>query len=245
MTSRPDYDPIVEQYRDFHDEAAMAPVLLQTFLDMVGDPIGANVLDLACGDGTYGRTLLAHRASCAVGIDVSEQMVAHGRRRSKACADTMTFVHADVLDLQAHGTFDIVIAAWLFNHAADIGQLHRMFKVAAQHLKPQGRLFALVPHPGYLLSAGDMAKYGVRIREQTPHTGCQRLLVEFPGSPPAVVEDMQWPAATYAEAARQAGLTAPAWVDACLTPQILALREPDFWNDYLSNPLTGFFWCER
>ncbi|MDT7682127.1 MAG: hypothetical protein QOG57_2437 [Pseudonocardiales bacterium] len=47
----------------------------------LGDPIGRRVVDLGCGDGTFGAILLAAGAAGYLGIDGSRTMGEQARRR--------------------------------------------------------------------------------------------------------------------------------------------------------------------
>jgi ubiquinone/menaquinone biosynthesis C-methylase UbiE len=82
---------------------------------------GLNVLDVGCGTGDFLR-LLAPMVSPgkAVGLDLSETMIAEASQRSQGGSDNVSFRSGSVLDLPFQdGSFDRVIATQLLLHVPD------------------------------------------------------------------------------------------------------------------------------
>lgn len=82
---------------------------------------GLNVLDVGCGTGDILR-LLAPLVSPgkAVGLDLSETMIAEASQRSQGVSDNVSFRVGSVLDLPFQdGSFDRVIATQLLLHVPD------------------------------------------------------------------------------------------------------------------------------
>ncbi|PHM27277.1 class I SAM-dependent methyltransferase [Xenorhabdus ehlersii] len=86
-----DYNSIGERYLDFMKTAPHIKVEVRAILDRIGDAQGKSVLDLACGNGYFGRKLRNLGASKVVGIDISEKMIALARAKSKQCGDDVEF----------------------------------------------------------------------------------------------------------------------------------------------------------
>lgn len=82
---------------------------------------GLNVLDVGCGTGDFVR-LLAPIVSpgTAVGVDLSETMIAEARQRSAENVDNLSFRVGSVLDLPfSAASFDRVLATQLLLHVPD------------------------------------------------------------------------------------------------------------------------------
>ncbi|QQT69147.1 demethylmenaquinone methyltransferase [Brevibacterium casei] len=94
---------------------------------------GEKILDLAAGTGTSSMSFTHHGAEVVAG-DISEGMLAEGRRRHPK----IDFVYADALDLPfADGTFDVVTISFGIRNVHDVDRaLAEMLRV----LKPGGRL---------------------------------------------------------------------------------------------------------
>jgi len=77
---------------------------------------GKRVLDAACGEG-YGSAMLATVAGSVIGLDISEQAIAHaGARYGQSSA--LSFGCADVaaLDAYADGSFDVIVSFETLEH---------------------------------------------------------------------------------------------------------------------------------
>jgi SAM-dependent methyltransferase len=109
-------------------------------------PPGRRTLDLACGEGRFGRVLagLGHQV---VGVDSSAAMVA-------LAAESQEAVVADAAALPfADGAFDLVTA---FMCLQDLDDLDGAVREAGRVLEADGRLCFCIPHP--LMTAGSFAE---------------------------------------------------------------------------------------
>jgi trans-aconitate methyltransferase len=52
-----DYDPIAEQYKRSKQQPWRTYIEAFTLMDLIGDPTGKAVIDIACGEGYYTRLL--------------------------------------------------------------------------------------------------------------------------------------------------------------------------------------------
>ena len=109
------------------------PEVIAELLGRVGTGTGLDVLDAGCGTGLCGPYLAEH-ARRLDGVDLSERMLAHARRRGcyhrLACAEL-------IAHLDAHPeTWDLIVAADVVIYFGDLGPL-----CAAVHraLRPGGR----------------------------------------------------------------------------------------------------------
>jgi len=107
-------------------------------------PVGANVLELACGHGVMGLLAAETRADIRVkGFDISPPATAVANRLLKVSGhgDRVTFEVKDALKLnltERRGTYQGIIAAMLAEHLEDPRPL---FAVLAHHLADDGLVF--------------------------------------------------------------------------------------------------------
>ena len=142
----------------FYDDAAVFDIYTQrrtrvqnandtlekpVVVELVGDVAGQDVLDLGCGDASFGRELLLRGARSYLGIDGSTNMV---RAAAATLADTHArVVQADIAEWSyPTAAFDLVTARLVLHYLSDLGALltdiHRT-------LRPGGRLVFSVEHP--------------------------------------------------------------------------------------------------
>jgi SAM-dependent methyltransferase len=101
---------------------------------------GLRVLDAACGEG-YGSAMLAGRAASVVGVDISEEAIAHARGRYTA--DNLDFQAADVAALPFDDdAFDCVVSLETLEHLREQRALLSEFR---RVLKPGGFLLISTP----------------------------------------------------------------------------------------------------
>ena len=90
------------------------------------------VLDFGCGHGWQAVALKKAGARRVVGIDISEERLAHGRAlaQREGCRDEVTFSRTVPEDLQ--GGFDVVLSLSAFEHFADPAAELRAMQAAAR-----------------------------------------------------------------------------------------------------------------
>ena len=89
-----------------------------------------NFLDLGCGDGILGATVLGeYQAARGVFADFSEPMLAQARKQLKDYAAQLSFENLDYGDpawvnkMQAHAPFDTVVSGYSIHHQSDVRKL--------------------------------------------------------------------------------------------------------------------------
>lgn len=239
------YDQIVDQYVAYAGASPTRAIEVRTLLQLAGPLDQRDVLDLACGSGYYGREFLRRGARSAIGVDQSQGMIDFARALSAHNKDDMTFHACDVLDMEEMGAFDIVLAAWLFNYASTPEELAGMFAAVARHVKPGGRLVVQTFNPDYRLALGDYAAYRVKVIDEVPWQGGARLLLQFPGTPPAQVTNYQWTQQHYEDAIRAAGFRRFTWHAPQVLEEDVARHPVGFWDDYVHNCMAINLMCER
>lgn len=112
-------------------------------LTEVDDPADLRILDLGCGDGAFGKLLLAAGARSYRGVDNSSNMVEQAGRT--LAGTTGRVEHADIENFAAPAdSADLITARLSLHYVAD---LDRVLRACAQALAPAGRLIMTVVHP--------------------------------------------------------------------------------------------------
>ncbi len=145
----------VDAYLAHRHAAVTSPNLVMeepAFTEVVGDLAGLTIIDLGCGDGSFGQTCLAARAARYVGIDSSQPMI--DRARDKLSAPNASFTVASLGDAEIEqvlelerarsAEIDLVTARMALHY---LGDLSALFASVARALRPGGRLVFSVVHP--------------------------------------------------------------------------------------------------
>jgi ubiquinone/menaquinone biosynthesis C-methylase UbiE len=117
-------------------------------LEVVGDIAGLAVLDAACGTGRYAIPL-AEAGARVSGLDSSEEMLAHARRKAADCGISLDLRTGDLHALPFEDeSFDLVLSALALCHVPDLRSVMAEF---ARVLRPGGRVVISDFHPFCLL----------------------------------------------------------------------------------------------
>jgi SAM-dependent methyltransferase len=82
---------------------------------------GRTFLDIGCGTGRYTLEFARRGARQAIGLDISERMIAICRERARQAhlEDHSAFVQTDLLEYQPGTAFDVCIGIGLFDYIRD------------------------------------------------------------------------------------------------------------------------------
>jgi SAM-dependent methyltransferase len=117
-------------------------------LELVGDVEGKDVLDAACGTGRY-ALLFAGAGARVCGVDGSEEMLTHARKKTADGDLTLDLRNADLHTLPFEDeSFDLVLSALALCHVPDLSPVMAEF---ARVLRPGGRVVISDFHPFCLL----------------------------------------------------------------------------------------------
>ena len=122
------------------------------FTELLGPVAGLDILDLGCGDGTYGQQLLAGGCRSYLGLDASVNMVdaAHARLTDTTVAGTV--VQADIRKWDyPTAAFDRVLSRLALHYLAD-EDIVPLFSQVFAALRPAGRFVFSVLHPVFTSS---------------------------------------------------------------------------------------------
>ena len=158
-----DYDPIAEQYKRSKQQPWRTYIEAFTLMDLIGDPSGKEVIDIACGEGFYTRLLRQRGAEKVTGVDLSERMVELAKAQEAVQQLGIDYVVGDGRDLELGAKYDLAVAAYLLNYARDRGELGDMCKGIARCLRPGGRFVTVNCSPSLdFRVAPSYRKYGFK-----------------------------------------------------------------------------------
>jgi 2-polyprenyl-3-methyl-5-hydroxy-6-metoxy-1,4-benzoquinol methylase len=135
---------------------------LQPWFDIAA---GARVLDVGCGVGRW-SSLLAARGALVTGVDLSPTMIDHAHRRADASgvAAHCRFLVQDLAQLDAGGTFDLVLGVTVLQHILDPEALRAAVQRMSDHLAPGGRMVLLEAAPARVVQRCDTTVFRARER---------------------------------------------------------------------------------
>lgn len=150
---------MAESTEDMYDRSSsdwqrVEPILLSDFtarpflLDWCSPVEDLTVLDLGCGEGYVARQLKLRGAGRLEGVDISSEMIRNAKEQEERERLGIRFRAGDAADLRAFadGSFDLVVAVFLFNYLTREETLATMQEVS-RVLRPGGRFVFAVPHP--------------------------------------------------------------------------------------------------
>lgn len=112
--------------------------------ELVGDVSGAAVLDMGCGDGAFGQTLLETGCQSYTGIEASSRMAALARE-TLAGFPAAKVIHARIEDWDfPAGRFDLVVSRLALHYVEDVAPV---FERVWRTLVDGGRFIFSVEHP--------------------------------------------------------------------------------------------------
>ncbi len=239
------YDPIAEQYQRSKQQPWRTHVEAHTLLQLIGDPAGQTVLDVACGEGFYTRLLREQGAAKVTGVDLSEGMIDLARRQETQHRLGIEYLVGDARNLPLAEHYDLVVAAYLLNYAQDRRELQAMSTGIARCLKPGGRFVTVNCNPGLAFpQAPSYRQYGFEtsvageFREGAPIKWTFHLA---DGS--FDIENYHLDAQIHEAAFQAAGFQEIRWHAPRFSPQGISEFGSDFWEPLRSHPPVTFIEC--
>lgn len=137
---------IVNRYLSYRAAIPLAQEqigVMMSILKMREEPV-ENFLDLGCGDGILGATVLGEYPSArGVFVDFSEPMLEQAHEQLKEYASQLAFENLDYGDsawvnrIQAHGPFDAIVSGYSIHHQPDVRK-REIYAEIFSLLKPGG-----------------------------------------------------------------------------------------------------------
>ena len=240
-----DYDVIAEQYRQAKRQPWRIHIEAFTFLELIGDPRGKTVIDLACGEGFYTRLLRQRGAAKIVGVDLSQRMIELGRHQEAERPLGIDYIVGDARGLTLGETYDLAIAAFLLNYARDRAELDAMCKAIAGYLKPGGRFVTVNSSPALdFQAAPSYRKYGFEtsVRGEFDE-GAPITYTIFLDDSYFEIENYFLDVPIHEEAFRKAGFREIRWHGPRLSPDGETTYGRDFWTTFLDHSPIIFIEC--
>ncbi|GGS08943.1 hypothetical protein GCM10010252_55150 [Streptomyces aureoverticillatus] len=206
-----------------------------TVLHHLGDIGTSDILDFGCGSGVYTRLLARSGARRVVGLDISEGMIDHARRREETEGLGIEYVTGELPE-RLRGAFDLVLGVYVLPHAPTYDDLVAMCRAVAAALRPGGRFLTLPMHPDLHPDPEHYARYGFRLSLDERHDAAPVDFGFSIGGQSARFTARYWTATTLEKALREAGFAAPEWRAHLVSDSAEPGPSDDFWAPYLACP---------
>jgi SAM-dependent methyltransferase len=120
-------------------------------LRLLGDLKGKRVLELGCGAAQC-SIAFARAGATAIGVDLSGEQLAHGRRLAEEAEVRVELRQGDMADLAflRADSIDAVFSSYAFQYVED---LNRVFRQVHRVLKVGAPLVFSLPHPAWFVIA--------------------------------------------------------------------------------------------
>jgi SAM-dependent methyltransferase len=110
---------------------------------LLPDFSGRRLLDLGCGFGWHCRYAIEHGAASAVGVDISERMLAEAEARTSS--PLITYMRQPVEDTDfPPGGFDVILSSLVFHYVESFGDI---CEKASRWLIAGGDFIFTIEHP--------------------------------------------------------------------------------------------------
>jgi ubiquinone/menaquinone biosynthesis C-methylase UbiE len=239
------YDPIAEQYKRAKQQPWRTHIEAFTLMNLIGDPSGRAVIDIACGEGFYTRKIRQAGAANVTGVDLSPKMIELAQAAEAQQRLGIEYLVGDGRDLGISGAYDLGVAAYLLNYARDRAELDAMCSGIARCLKPGGRFVTVNTNPGCDFStAPSYRKYGFETSVAGAwNEGAPITFTFYLDEGPFTIENYHLSVQTHEEAFRAAGFKDVRWHQPTLSPEGESVYGRDFWTDFLDHPPAAFIEC--
>jgi ubiquinone/menaquinone biosynthesis C-methylase UbiE len=241
------YDPIAEQYQRAKQQLWRSFVESYTLMELIGDPTGLSVIDLACGEGFYTRKLRQLGAHRVRGADLSGAMIDLARAQEAHHQLGIEYIAADARALNPSDKVDLVVAAYLLNYAQDPGELQAMCDGVSRCLRPGGRFVTVNANPLlHFPTAPSYRKYG--FETQVPslwREGAPIRWIFHLSDGAFEVENYHLNRDSHETALGRAGFQTIQWLPPRVSPEGLTRHGMSYWRDLLEYPPFIFMECVK
>ncbi|MDB5392492.1 MAG: SAM-dependent methyltransferase [Planctomycetaceae bacterium] len=239
------YDPIAEQYQRSKQQPWRTHIEAFSLMEMIGDPTGLSVLDMACGEGFYTRMIRQKGAAVVTGVDLSDGMINLARKQEVEYQLGIDYLVSDARNLNSAEKYDLVVAAYLLNYSQTRSELQEMCDSIARCLKPRGRFVTINSNPGLEFpTAPSYRKYGFETSAMLPwQTGTPITWTFHLEDGPFEIENYYLDIALHEEVLTAAGFREVRLHPPKLSSAGKAAHDHDFWNTFLNHPPVALIEC--
>lgn len=240
-----DYDPIAEQYKRSKQQPWRTHIEAFALMELIGDPAGRTVIDLACGEGFYSRLIRRRGAEKLVGVDLSERMIELARGQEEDHRLGIDYLVGDARELKQAEDYDLAVAAYLLNYARSRSELAAMCDGIASCLRQGGRFVTVNCNPALdFWTAPSYRKYGFETRVAGERReGAPITWTFFLEDGSFAIENYFLDVAAHEDAFRSAGFRDIRWHGPLLSPDGATAGGRDFWASFLERPPITFIEC--
>jgi toxoflavin synthase len=241
------YDHIAQEYKQSKQVPWRFHIEHFTFFELLGDLSGRSVLDLACGEGYYTRNIREKGPKRILGVDVSNQMIQLARAEEARNPLGIEYLVHDVRGLKLEETFDLVVAAYLFNYARNREELLTMCQAVSRSMKPGCRFVTVNSNPDHPLKFFPATrKYGfIKTASETIQEGTPVIWTFFLENRTFAIENYHLSISTHEWALRASGLGQIRWHAPRLSPLGEKESGREFWSEFLEHPPIIFLECTK
>ncbi len=245
------YDPIATEYRLIEKTLAQKYIYDPAVVDFLEkEAQNKAVVVLHGGSGYRARLAKHHGAGKVVGIDISNKQIQIARSEELRetldidylVLDPYSLDFLDSVPQELIGNTDVVLGAFLFDHAMTYEELKRVARHVITLLKPGGKFFGMSDHPNVTMPTA--SKYGVVAsmeNNEKPVDGALRRVSIFQKVPGGELEILHfhnflWMQSTILKALEEAGFIDIEFHIPEVTLEGIREFEPGYWNEYKQNP---------
>jgi toxoflavin synthase len=211
-----------------------------TFLSVLKDVRGKSVLDLACGEGNYTRTIKRQGAAFVLGVDISKKMIAQARLEEEEYFLDIEYIVRDVRKLEQFSLFDIATAVYLFPYAQTEQAFVEMAQAIYTNLKPNGRLITITNHPDLTMERlAAPKKYNIWMELEGPIRDGARIMVTYPhiqDGHPIEILNYHWSKETFERLLKKVGFQRIKWHPMIVLAEGIEKYGKSYWEEYLKTP---------
>ncbi len=236
------YDTIAPQYQQLHQLPKNRYIDAYTYLNLLGELGGKSILDLGCGEGFYTRQFSHLGATRVVGVELSPKMIELAKQEEAREPLGIEYIVADVCELSQIGSFELVAASYLLNHAQTEEQLLKMCQTISANLKPSGRFVAINDNVAQSPESYPLCeKYGLtKSISESLAEGVPITITFSVDGQKFSLYNYYLSRATYEWAFRTAGFKEIRWHQPIVSPEGVREFGQEFWQDFLDcAPIVG------
>jgi ubiquinone/menaquinone biosynthesis C-methylase UbiE len=242
-----DYDMISAEYKKAKQHPWRLHIEHFTLFELIGPLAGKTVLDLACGEGFYTRSLKQKGAAAVVGVDLSAGMIRLAREQEAQRPLGIDYQVGDARKLDFDNKFDLVVAGYLLNYASTRDELVEMCQGIVRSLTPGGRFVTVNNNPNHAPECFPLTREYAFLKS-TPgelEEGAPVIWKFFLDEGPFEITNYHLSIATHEWAFRTAGFGSVHWHEPQLSPAGRAEHGSEFWAPFLKHPPIIFIECQK